>query len=443
MTPVDWLPWLRMLALGLVAAGLVRGWQGGGIRPSPLPARTWVASLGIAFLPVVLVPAGPKMAFALAGWAAGSLLLLLALLVPVASDAAGPRLTALLSTVPVALLAPWAGRPGLETGYAWAAAVVPAATLVVATGSPVAARLGLALATTGGAAHVLGRLVPEGLGWAWTMLAVAMTVWLVDRLPDRGKPAVVPIALAALTVPAGLWLLDLPAAACWATSSGAFAAALAQATSRDATPAIKLARLVLAGGAMVLLVRQGGTLALAMASVGWVTTGVETTGMLLAGAWWTRLMVQEHLDRSWLAREGVDLTHPYALAGLIAGFTAMLLPGACVGISDAGPRALVRPLAAWCVAIALGGVLGLEAAGAAVMGVMVAATVTGSGLAGPTLPRTSGLMLGLVAVTTLSGPAMVLLGEIDRPWRLAVAAAATILAAWAWLVSPGQADAAA
>ncbi|MBM3259101.1 MAG: hypothetical protein FJY99_05085 [Candidatus Sericytochromatia bacterium] len=443
MTPVDWLPWLRMLALGLVAAGLVRGWRGASVRPAPLPARTWIATLAIALLPVLLVPAGPKMAFALAGWGAGSLVLVLALLIPVASDAAAPRVTALLSALPVALLAPWAGRPGLETGYVWAAAVVPAATLVTATGSPVAARLGLALAATGGAAHVLGRLVPEGLGWAWTMLAVAVTVWLVDRLPDRGKPAVLPIALAALTVPAGRWLLDLPPAACWATSAGALAAALAGATTTDTTPVVRLGRLLLAGGAMLLLVRQGGTLALAMASAGWVATGAETTGLLLAGAWWTRLMAQEHLDRSWLAREGVDLTHPYALAGLLAGITALLLPATCVGNSDTGPRALLRPLAAWCVVVALGGVLGLESAGAAVMGVMVAAMVLGSGLAGPVLPRTVGLLLGLVAVASLSGPAMVLLSGLDRPLRLAAATTATAMAAWAWLFSPEQADAAA
>lgn len=443
MTPVDWLPWLRILALALVASGLVKVWRGaagGGERP---PVRMLLSAVGLGLLLALLAPFGPKLFFALGGWASGALALGLVMLLPVASARGGLHAAALLSTLPVAVLAPWAGRPDIESGYAFAAAVVPAASAAAMVPTAVLGRLAIGLAATGAAAHVLGRFTADGLGWAWVMLTVAAAVWLDDRLPARGAAISRPVALAALTAPVGLWLLEMPPAACWAPVVGTLSAGALGLAGEGQAAALRVARLVLAGGVMLLLVRLGGAAALATGVAAMVATGIEGACLLVAGAWWTRLMVQEHLDRSWLGREGVDLTHPYALAGLLAGMAALAVPGASgIGEAPSDIRRLMRPVAAWLAIVAVGSVLGLEAAGAALMGLLAMALLLGSGIGAPSGPRDVGLLTGLVAVATLAGPAMVTLGGLERPWRLALASVAIMLAAWSWHQAAEPADAA-
>ncbi|MEB3298362.1 MAG: hypothetical protein VKO21_02610 [Candidatus Sericytochromatia bacterium] len=435
MTPADWLPLIRVLGLALMFSGLVRSWRGAPPPPGGVPWRLAGTAALVSLAPIALVPVGPKFWMALGGWGAGSVATTLALVIGTATPGGGRLATSMLGLLPLAMLTPFAHHPSLETGYAWAAAVLPAAAAAWLDPAGRTVPLALNLAAATGAAHVLGRVVPEGLGWAWVMVSIALAAWLGELLADRGKMLTWPAAHAALTVPAAAWLLELPAAAWWAPPVALLAAGVWTRTVSSASPAAGVARLVVAGGTLLLVLRLGGILGLGFAAAAWAVAAAEATAVLVGAALWTRLALQDHLDRSWLGREGVDLTHPYAMAGMVAGLAVLAWPAEDLSGELPDRGAVPRLLSFWALGLAVGGVLGLEAAGAALMGlIMMSLLKAAQGKGG------AGTTLGWTAASSLLAPAMVWLGGQERPIRLLVAGAVVGLAGWSWGAWSGRAE---
>ncbi|MEB3223663.1 MAG: hypothetical protein VKS61_16435 [Candidatus Sericytochromatia bacterium] len=315
------------------------------------------------------------------------------------------------------------GTLGLLAGLvAWGDRLVADGTL----GAPLAVWWGLALAS---AAAVAVRGVPRHPGPAAAGL-VAVVAWLLMG--------------GLLHLPTAWW----GCAALGAAVGVALALGLAVQGSWE-----RLARVVAVAAAGLLMVldsRLAGIVGVALGGLGLACVAAALPASHRARSWLaltaaifaTRVWLQLFLDRVALTGYGVDLTHPYATAALLAGALFPALLAASTRAWWGRPPAAGAALAVSGAAPALiGYFLHLEALGAWLMG-LVAAMFVGV-LAegrGEEADEAPGLMpsvlVAQVAVSLLAAPWLVTVMNVTRGERLValagltVAVAATIALAW-------------
>lgn len=325
-------------------------------------------------------------------------------------------------------------------------------------------------AALGGAAWGGKLLSASGLGTgaALGVFAVALAVgaWTPERedWPRRAGVAVIAAPLAACWLGA-VYHLPWPLVALGALGVGVGALAANQGPGGDvleasvpAAPAAEGLFGVASLKAGLALAGAGGLVVVAMRLGGSVGTGLLVAGAALALAtgprpaalarWLLalgalRLWLQLFLDRTALTGFGVDLTHPYAFAALLAG--AVALPMLLAAHRLAAPDALLRwggPLALAGVPVWLGFFWQIEALGAFLVGALVAALGHARGSDEDTLPVA--LVLTQATVALLAAPWLVSALDASRGLRLGVFLGGVLLALaalghWAfWVARRGR-----
>jgi hypothetical protein len=340
--------------------------------------------------------------------------------------------------------------PGVELANAVIAAVGALAlgrvALAAAVGGSVeAGGLGTA-ALLGGLVAWGDRLVPDGglgaplaLGWA---LATAATVGVASRaLPTQ--PALLAGGLgliAAWGVLGGLFQLPT---AWWMCAALGLAAGVGVIGSLAATDKWeRLGRLVAVAGAGLVIVldsRLAGIVGIALGGLGLATVGAALPTGHPARSWVAlltvvvavRVWLQLFLDRVALTGYGVDLTHPYATAALLAGALFPALMAATARAWWGRPPAAAAVLALGAAAPALVGYfLHLEALGAWLVGLIAAVFIgaLGSPVAddAPDTGLAAGLLAGHAAVALLAAPWLVAVMNVTRGERLVALAVLTL-----------------
>jgi hypothetical protein len=321
---------------------------------------------------------------------------------------------------------------------AWGEKLAPGAGL----GAPLALGLGSAAAL----ALALARLIGGPAG-RWTGTLAAAAVWVLAALTLGAAYAQKASMLGALLLGGLLGLLAPRFAAPPAPAPTAEPAEAAAAEAGEAGlgPVASVALLVLAGGALVLDNRLGGVFAIGLGGLGLAlafrpgarAAAVQPLAALLVALFAGRVWLQLFLDRTLLTGYGIDLTHPYAFAGLILGG---LLPFAAAAIGR-----LCRPdrlsVTLWAIALAVlpawvGYFVHVEALGALLSGLTLAAFALG--LPEGPLPEARGLavplLIATIASTMLSAPWLVGAMNATRQARVhALLLGCLALAlAWAW-----------
>jgi hypothetical protein len=294
---------------------------------------------------------------------------------------------------------------------AWGDRLVPDGTL----GAPLALGSALALAATAG---VASRVLPKQAALATAGLGLA-TAWGVlnglFQLPTAWW------ACAALGLVAGVGLVGcLAVAGAWERLGGLVAVAGA-------------------GLLMVLDSRLAGVVGIALGGLGLATVGAALPAGHRARSWLAlltvvvavRVWLQLFLDRVALTGYGVDLTHPYATAALLAGALFPALVAATARAWWGRPPAAAAVLALGAAAPALVGYfLHLEALGAWLVGLIAAVFIgaLGSPVAdeAPDTGLAAGLLAGHAAVALLAAPWLVSVMNVTRGERLVALAALTL-----------------
>ncbi|MEB3196866.1 MAG: hypothetical protein VKP62_06640 [Candidatus Sericytochromatia bacterium] len=385
----------------LLGAGMVWGWSERSRRGAPQAAIGYLGC-GLLLWPIPVWLAVPPVAaanFAI-GLVAGSLWHLL-----------WERLTGLGNplTGPVgvgsalAVWGAWGDRLGGASASVWASVATLAAVAVLMEGlrahAPVALRRAAPLLLLGLAVCFLYGALRVPLVWCFALLAGAALGALGPRM-----------------LQAAAW--RQPLAPAWAL-------------------------LWLGGLLLVVTSRLAGMQGVASAGLGLALTGAAggLPGLLGAALGWlvatfsARVWLQLLLERTALDGYGVDLTHPYATAGLLAG--ALLVPLAVALLhrrTSTGARALGLALSALLPA-GLGYWLHLEAVAACLMGLWASALAL---LAGPgeapdepaeALPLGHWLLLEVLAAL-LAAPWLVAVQHATRESRLTVAVSGMALLAF-------------
>lgn len=234
--------------------------------------------------------------------------------------------------------------------------------------------------------------------------------------------------LAALGLVSGLYAQPIGLAV--AVAAGAVIGAVAPAFIRSGPAGALGAVAVLVLGGVLLVVdnRLMGVLAIALGGIGLAAgaaSGARGVLTLLVAIFAARAWLQLFLDRTLLTAYGVDLTHPYAFAALVAGG---LLP-----VVAALAGRVVRPegplLAAWAIALAavpawIGYFIHVEALGSLMAGLMAAAFVLGAARGEETMAEARhlapSLLIVSVATTLLAAPWLVSVMNATRAERLVV-----------------------
>lgn len=316
------------------------------------------------------------------------------------------------------------------------------------------------LAQVAGAAAWGDQLWAEShVGWPLalllgTFMAAGLLIARIAVAPEKpGLAAFTAAAVAGLPAAAvliGVYAAPLPLV--WAVLAGAAGGAVLpwlMADRSDLRPLGRLAFLAAGGLLLVLDNRLLGIVAIGLGGVGLAAglagrVAVRPWVGLLVGLFATRVWIQLFLDRTALTGYGVDLTHPYAFAALIAG---ALAPAAAIAARRAvgshtalgvaagllvvlAPVALgyfihVGPLGAWLAGVALG------------VFAVAAGSMVGEEAAEPPLADMTALLLVNVGVTLLAAPWLVTVMNATREARVgafvgvAVALAALTCAWWA------------
>lgn len=323
--------WLPVLALVGTLASLLEPREpapeeapGAG---GPLPrggVLTLAFTLGVMAL--AIVPSGERSWAALAGLVAG-----LGLGYGCAWRIPAIRTTG--GTLAIATLASLVGPTPLVTSYAHLGLVAGVSGMAVLAWLGRAARLDeVAQAASATSALALAAIWADralsGAGlWALAAggLVVTMRV-LVARLTGGLAPLLLVPMVALATIPPGLWLLSLPPAGWLTPTLGVLLAAMLGLLARapGTSGLTRWAPLLAVGGTAFLVTRLLGMPGLALTAA---ATGLSRPRpgraaywvALSAGALALRETVQILVDRTYLHASGIDLTHPYAFASLVAG----------------------------------------------------------------------------------------------------------------------------
>jgi len=390
-----------------------------------------------------------------------------------------------------ALLAAWRGNVGLPAGLVILAgfalafddrvALANAAigfvaggaatrTLASTSGTPAddaPLHLGVLALIAGAAAWADLLWVDTHVGWPLatllgTFVVAGLAIARAAIAPDKPALAALTAAgvagLASAALLIGVYAAPMPLV--WAVVAGAAGGGilpLLLAERADLRPLGRLAFIVAGGLLLVLDNRLLGIVAIGFGGAGLAAglagrVAARPWVGLLVGLFATRVWIQLFLDRTDLTGYGVDLTHPYAFAALIAGALAPAGAlaarravgghgplGAAAGLVVVLAPALlgyfihVGPLAAWLAGVALG------------VFAIAASAMVGDEAAEPPLADLTALLLVNVGVCLLAAPWLVTVLNATRESRVSAfiglgVALAALAAAW-WLVR-GKAPAA-
>ncbi|MEB3329552.1 MAG: hypothetical protein VKQ33_10005 [Candidatus Sericytochromatia bacterium] len=442
-------------ATGLaLVAGVALAWQTHGTgRRGVSGSLALVAGVVAGLLTLAWASLGPERLAPPAGGALVGGLLALAGLRGGGAERPGRELAVLLLGVAglgvaTHLVAPRADLANAIIG-ALAALALGRLALAAASGAAVAAGALAPLALLGGLVAWGDRLVPDGSLGVPLALGAGLALAGAAGVAARAVPRQPALAAGGLGL-AGAWVLlaglfQLPVA-WWACAAlGAVGGAGLATGLAGPGPWERLGRVVAAiGGGLLMVVdaRLAGVVGVALGGLGLATVGAalppahraRSWVLLLATVFAVRVWLQLFLDRVALTGYGVDLTHPYATAALLAGALFPTLVAASTRAWWGRPVAAMAALAVAAAApVLLGYFLHLEALGAWLVGLVAAAFV--GGLGGPSAEadgepeRLGGLLVGQAAVALLAAPWLVVVMNATRGERLLGLAAVTLAVA--------------
>ncbi len=323
--------WLAILALAGALAPLTLPRMSDGPhepeREQVLPVQALLAlGLALGLVAVGIVPAGERAWAALIGLIAG-----LGLGWACAWRVSAPVING--CALAVATLTHLVGPSALVESYTHLGLVAGISGMAVLTWLARSARLdesvqaAIATSSIAMATLWLDRSL-SGMGlWALAAAGLIMACRALVARTSTGLASVSLIPLVALaTIPPGLWLLTLPPAAWLTPTLGVALAGLLGVIDRfpGKTGMPRWAPLVVIGGAGFLVTRLLGMPGLTLVAMA-MTLASPARGRaadwlaVASGALVLRGALQILVDRTYLQASGIDLTHPYAFASLVAG----------------------------------------------------------------------------------------------------------------------------